>query len=416
LIGGALAQGNGIWSMHFIGMLALHLPVPIGYDLGIVSASVVVALVGSLIALYLTQRPVLSRSAWTGGTAAIGAAIAGLHYMDMAAMRMAADPIYNSPLVIASIMIAALFGFLGLFLSRRYQRDDPRRTPGWQWLSALLMSVAIVGQHYTAMAAVDFAPAPAIEPATMGLIIPSSKLPVGILASTLVILAVALTSAAIDRRRAARAALSQRFIMAQERERRLIAQILHEDVGQLLTALRLNLQHLGGQGAQSGVVTESITLVDNALSRVRDLSVVLRPSVLDDMGLAAAVNWYANREASRAGLGVTVQTELEADRVPEEVETAAFRILQQALTNVVRHAHASNVRVALSRTDREQVLEVTDDGVGFDVLRARVNARAGESLGLLSMFEMAWLSHGLLTIDSAAGGGTTVRVRFPLTA
>jgi signal transduction histidine kinase len=212
------------------------------------------------------------------------------------------------------------------------------------------------------------------------------------------------------------ALVSRRLLAAQESERRRIARVLHEEVGQLLTAVRLNLQRTIPDRGNTAVVKDSIGLVDEALKYVRDLSVELRPIVLDDLGLADAVSWYANRQAERAGYDVVVDQELGEGRLPEPIETAGFRIVQQALTNIARHAAAKHVRINLSRQPGRVELSVADDGVGFDVRDARTRSQAGESLGLVDMTELAHMAGGVLTVTSAEGKGSTVRVQFPLDA
>lgn len=210
--------------------------------------------------------------------------------------------------------------------------------------------------------------------------------------------------------------VSRRLLAAEETERRRIARVLHEDVGQLLTAVRLNLERLTSPGREGDdpIVRDSIGLVDETVTRVRELSGDLRPTVLDDLGLGEAVEWYANRQAGRAGYGVVVDQRLGDGRLPGPVETAGFRIVQQALTNIARHAQANNVQVELRRDPRSVELAVIDDGIGFDVGDAQVRAQAGESLGLVHMMELAYMAGGMLIITSAKGMGSTVRVRFAL--
>ena len=212
------------------------------------------------------------------------------------------------------------------------------------------------------------------------------------------------------------ALVSRRLLAAQETERRRIARVLHEEVGQLLTAVRLNLQRTIPDRGDTAVIKDSIGLVDEALKYVRDLSVELRPVVLDDLGLADAVSWYANRQAERSGYDVVVDQELGEGRLPEPIETAGFRIVQQALTNIARHADAKHVRINLCRQPGRVELSVADDGIGFDVRDARTRSQAGESLGLVDMTELAHMAGGLLTVSSAQGKGSTVRVQFPLDA
>ena len=210
------------------------------------------------------------------------------------------------------------------------------------------------------------------------------------------------------------ALVSRRLLAAQETERRRIARVLHEEVGQLLTALRLNLQRAGPDRGDGGVIKDSIGLIDEALKHVRDLSVELRPVVLDDLGLADAVAWYANRHAERAGYDVVVDQHLGEGRLPEPIETASFRIVQQALTNIARHADAKHVHIVLNRQPDSVELSVVDDGIGFDVRAARARSQAGERLGLVDMSELAYMAGGVLTVTSTQGEGSTVRVQFPV--
>jgi signal transduction histidine kinase len=350
----------------------------------------------------------------TGGLS-IAAAIVELHYIDMAAMEMDARTAYNPLLVITSIIIAVVFGLESLWIGRQYKHEEPRRSHLRQWIAATIMAVAIVGMHYTGMAAASFYGSPENGYRFTGSGLLATDLPGAALLSIMLILATALTVVAFDRRNSARALISQRLLSAQENERRRIARILHEDFGQILTAVRLNLQRLTSTKEENGmVVGDSIGLVDEALSRVRSLSVELRPSVLDDLGLGPAVAWYANRQAERAGYSVVVEQGLGEGRLSEPIETAGFRIVQQGLTNVARHARAKHVQVTLRRDARGVELMVNDDGIGFDVREARARSQAGDSLGLIDMAELASLAGGSLTITSTLGEGSTVRARFPM--
>jgi signal transduction histidine kinase len=225
-------------------------------------------------------------------------------------------------------------------------------------------------------------------------------------------------AAALEQKRAVREldekgdrleALSRRLLDAQEAERRAIARELHDDFGAMLSALKLNLQN-EKRGADA--VAENLALVDQAIQQVRDLASDLRPSILDDLGLAAAVNWYADREARRAGLDLRLDTESIDGKLPATVETACFRIVQEALTNVVRHSGAKSIQVQLhARADAVRVC-VRDDGKGFDVDTVRRATAAGRSHGLLNMQERAELAGGRLEIDSGPGLGTTICATF----
>ncbi|MGO8931082.1 MAG: PAS domain-containing protein [Limisphaerales bacterium] len=211
--------------------------------------------------------------------------------------------------------------------------------------------------------------------------------------------------------------LSHRLVESQETERRHIARELHDEVGQTLTVAEMNLQALvqsPGAAPLKGRLKESLQAVERVLEQVRDLSLNLRPSMLDDLGLEPALRWYTKRQAALAGLQAEFRAEALEDRLDPIVETACFRVAQEALTNVVRHARARLVAVELRKQDGRLELFVRDDGVGFDVAALREKAVLGASLGLLSMEERATLADGGLECKSTPGQGTEIRAWFPL--
>lgn len=211
--------------------------------------------------------------------------------------------------------------------------------------------------------------------------------------------------------------LSRRLVEAQETERRHIARELHDEIGQALTVAQLNLQ-AALQSPVAGVLaprlTESLGVVERVLEQVHDISLNLRPSMLDDLGLEPALRWYTNRQAALAGLQARFAMDPLKQRLDPILETECFRIAQEALTNVVRHARASAVTVELHAQEGRLQLYVRDDGVGFDVAPVREQAVRGASLGLLSMEERAALAGGGLEFNSAPGQGAEVHAWFPL--
>jgi signal transduction histidine kinase len=210
--------------------------------------------------------------------------------------------------------------------------------------------------------------------------------------------------------------LSRRLLTAQEEERRGLAVELHDELGQVLTAVKINLASLERQSGPSTApshLRDAIASVDRAMERVRDIALDLRPSVLDDLGLAAAVRWYADRFAR----STRVEAHLSIDAVPHlppELEIACFRVTQEALTNVARHAQARNVWVELHLVAEALDLKVRDDGIGFDAVAARERAIGGASMGLLGMQERVSLLGGEYELSTRPGGGTKVRARFRL--
>jgi two-component system sensor histidine kinase UhpB len=212
----------------------------------------------------------------------------------------------------------------------------------------------------------------------------------------------------LERRARQLESLSCKLIEAQETERRAIARELHDDFGQVLTALKLNLQRRDRDDA------ESIALVDGALARMRDLAPQLRPPLLDAHGLEASLRWLLERETKRAGLELRLALGPLTKRPRVTLEAAAFRIAQEALTNVIRHAGARVVYVELTEANGELLLVVRDDGRGFDVAAQHQQAAAGKSQGLINMQERVALAGGTLEIESKPGEGTAIRARLPL--
>jgi PAS domain S-box-containing protein len=212
-------------------------------------------------------------------------------------------------------------------------------------------------------------------------------------------------------------ALSQQLMQVQEQERRQLARDLHDEIGQALTAVKMNLQTLQRCGDVSGITPslgDSLNIIDRMLQHVRDLSLDLRPSLLDDLGLVSAVRWYVARQAERAGWTADVVADDSLLCLPAETAVPCYRVVQEALTNVMRHAQASRVNVSLRQHDRELEILVHDDGVGFNVQEALAHAAQGQSLGLLGMEERIRFLDGHVTIDSRPGYGTEVRARIPL--
>jgi len=154
--------------------------------------------------------------------------------------------------------------------------------------------------------------------------------------------------------------------------------------------------------------------VERVLEQVHDLALNLRPSMLDDLGLEPALVWLTRRQAELAGLKGEVQTDALEQRLDTVIETECFRIAQEALTNVARHARAKTVTVELRQEEGQLHLRVRDDGIGFNVAAIREKAVRGASLGLLSMEERAALAGGQLELKSLPGRGSEVHAWFPL--
>ncbi|MEI6309771.1 MAG: PAS domain S-box protein [bacterium] len=211
--------------------------------------------------------------------------------------------------------------------------------------------------------------------------------------------------------------ISRRLLEAQEGERRIIARELHDQIGQALLAVKLTLQNLPAlkQPEEERILLkESIITIDHAIEKVRSLSLELRPSALDDLGLVECLRGSLDRLARRAGFKAQFLAEPGEIVLPSELETVCFRVAQESLTNVVRHATAQEVTVELRWHGDSLFLSVRDDGCGFDLDHAMEAGMRGESLGLVGMQERVLLVHGKLTIHTSPGHGAEVQAVFPM--
>jgi signal transduction histidine kinase len=214
------------------------------------------------------------------------------------------------------------------------------------------------------------------------------------------------------------AAMSRRLLAAQEGERRRIARELHDELGQLLTGAHLNLVSLQGGSARPhpgfDPLDDTLDLVDRALTTVRELSTELRPAVLDDGGLEDALRWLLDRVSHRAGFEARFEVQPIDAELSAEIQTTLFRVAQEALTNVMRHAGATEVVMTLCRRDNALELLVRDNGVGFDPGVAQKRASTGQSMGMIGMQERVGLIGGRLELESAPGRGVLLRATVPL--
>jgi signal transduction histidine kinase len=206
----------------------------------------------------------------------------------------------------------------------------------------------------------------------------------------------------------------RRVIEAQELERRRLARELHDETGQALTSILLGLKAIRSAATDEDAAraeTDVRELVVQALQDVRRLAVELRPSALDDFGLVAALERLATTFAERSGIPAAVESTLSEQRLPPELETVLYRLVQEALTNVVKHAGAERVSILVTQSDGGVRAVVEDDGQGFSPGEVRVDA-----LGLVGMRERLALLGGTLSVESEPGAGTAVVADIPLTA
>lgn len=203
----------------------------------------------------------------------------------------------------------------------------------------------------------------------------------------------------------------------QEEERRRLALELHDGIGQTLTALKNHLQRQGARSADPEIQAafeEALSLASAALQDTRELSRLLRPPVLDDLGLEAALNWLARIHRERSGLNVEVNWQLD-DGVPDsQLETLIFRAVQEALTNVVKHAGSETALVSVMQAGNQLTIAVSDAGKGFDTLEAFESRDGSDGFGLRGIRDRVELFGGRLLVESAPGEGTRIAFTLPL--
>ncbi len=208
--------------------------------------------------------------------------------------------------------------------------------------------------------------------------------------------------------------LSQQLVATQEDERKKLSRELHDHVGQLLTALRLELGRIdrvraSGDKTVAGAVVECRQLVDNLVRVVRDLALGLRPTMLDDFGLQPALEWLVRDVSRRSLITIDLDVDGSIDELDEQLRTCVYRAVQEALTNCVRHAGAQKVEIAIAGTPTALTVSIIDDGKGFNP-----SARHHGGLGLRGIEERVKELRGTLTVHSAPDAGTTVKLSLPI--
>ena len=531
LIGGAVAMGVGIWSMHFTGMLAFRLPVPVWYNAPIVLISLLESIAASAIALFVVNRKTLGWLALLAGSVFLGAGIAGLHYTAMASMRLPAICHYSPALVALSVLFAMAGSSLSLgrmFFFREQRPDRKLRKAA----SALAMGAAICIMHYTGMAAATFTRSDIVPDLSHA--VPVSPLGTGgyVTIVTVMVLIVALLTCLADRLQERTALLDGLFEQApqafalmnanglvvrvnreftklfgytaeealgyrlpdlivpdaergpvqgytelllqgqrvdtetvrrrkdgsrvhvllagvpvsvpggkiavyamyrditerktaeealhrlsgwllklQDEERRRLARELHDSTSQLLVGLSVNLAVVNESAAALApraqhALEESRTLADRCMREIRTASYLLHPPELDELGLRSGLALYVDGFTERSGIQVHLDVAPDLGRLPQEVETALFRIVQEALSNVHRHSDSGTAIIRLVRGASSVTLEVSDRGHGM-----RPGTPPG--VGIASMRERAEQLGGWLEVVSL-NGGATVKAVIPV--
>jgi signal transduction histidine kinase len=415
LAGTSLVDGIGTWSMHYTGKLACHLPAPLLFDWRMVLLSLFVGISGSAATLL-----VLTRSKFGWGRALLGSAllggwaVSGLHYVSMAAAVQPLPQNHSSPFVIAAVILAIGISFAAIVLALRFPDDGPEIRLR-KHLSSVLRGTVNPVMHYTAMAGVTFGSGQARD---LSHVIGIWSLGIfGICIVPVMVLIVGLITSLADRLQNQKTLLrrfSRQLVEVQELERRHLARELHDEIGQALTAAKINLQSAiaSTSAAVSAKLEDTAAILDRLLGQVRQISLDLRPTMLDDLGLVPAVRSLLDEQGRRASVKVRFTVENMPGNLDPEIQTSCFRIVQESITNTVRHAHATQIDVDLRCEEGKVRLLIRDNGIGFDAVSAQAQT---VGLGLIGITERAALVGGRARIISSSGKGTTIEVLLPLT-
>jgi signal transduction histidine kinase len=195
---------------------------------------------------------------------------------------------------------------------------------------------------------------------------------------------------------------------------------LHDELGQALTAISLDLGNIEKAlppEVPPGIrerLSDARSLADEVDERISELALDLRPSLLDDLGLVPTLQWYLNRYSQRLGIEVAMEFKALESRLPEEVETTLYRVVQEALTNIARHAQANMVSLSLERSAEAVVVSIQDDGRGFDAEEMQSSGTLPEGVGLLGIHDRVSTLGGWVEIQSEHGQGTRIDIEIPL--
>lgn len=352
---------------------------------------------------------------------------------DITERKRAEEELEREKEILAKIFnnIPAMIGFVGAEGTVKLVNPEWERTIGWTLKELREQNIDIFAEAYPDLsyrqAVLDFVAAATGEWADLkikirdGRIIDAACAVVGLSDGTKIAIAQDIT----ERKRAAEQleeanrqlrVLSRQLFHLQEEERRHLARELHDEIGQILTAAKINLKIIAPDVPPKivGRLEDSVQLLDRLLVQVRQLSLDLRPPLLDELGLVPTLRWLVDQQAQRAGLRVTFTANVNGLELDSTVQTACFRVAQEALTNAIRHAEAKNVYVQLRQKRNRLWLSVRDNGAGFDPAVIRKKATHPANLGLVSMKERALLVGGGFEVRSAPHKGTTIRAWFPL--
>src|SRR5271163_2305739 len=334
LTGGGIAIGIGIWSMHYTGMLAFSLPVPVEYDWPTVLLSLLAGIFAAGVSLFILSRTTAGITQIISAGFIVGLAIITVHNIGMHAMRMAAEYRYDLRLASLAVILAVLFSLIGLWGGFRFR--DERSGRDWRKIAgALVVGAAISSVHYCAMAATTFLPSRP-DPEVSHIVHVSTIGAVAIAMATLVVQGLAILTSFVDRRSSSQTIerLSNQLLHSHDQERRRIARDLHDDVGQDLYAVRLTLGRLRDSALRSTdrkLLSEAWEMTAASMERLRTIAHVVYPPELETLGFRAAIVAYVDGFRERSGIYVELHIPIPMPPISRASESALLNVIRECL-------------------------------------------------------------------------------------
>jgi len=419
LAGGGIAIGIGVWSMHYTGMLAFSLPVPVEYDWPTVLLSLLAGIFAAGVSLFILSRKTTGITQIMSAGVVVGLAIITVHNIGMRAMRMAAEYRYDLRLASLAVILAILFSLIGLWLGFRIRGETSGR--GWRKIAgALLVGAALSSVHYCAMAATTFFPS-GPDPKVSHMVHVSTIGAVAIGMAALVVQGLAILTSFVDRRSSFQTIqqLSNQLLRSHDQERRRIARDLHDDIGQDLYAVRLTLGRLRDSAVRSAdrkLLSEAWEMTAASMEKLRTIAHVVYPPELETLGFRAATVAYVDGFRERSGIHVELHIPTGMPPISRASESALLNVIRECLLNVVRHSGSRIVKVLIQTELNQVAVEVSDDGGGIlPEMLDRLRGDVKPGIGTASMVSRIEELGGRLEITSGHWG-TSVKAIIPIRA
>ncbi len=438
LSGGSLAMGIGIWSMHFVGMLAFSLPdISIAYDVPLLILSIVVAIGASALTLIIVSRKEISFKTYILGSLTMGAAIAGMHYIGIASMRLAATITWDVKYVYASIAIAIIASFVALLIAFKLRNDTSKKGIYYRMAGATIMGFAISGMHYTAMWGMHFTPT-AEKIIEDDQLLATTGLAAAVIIGTIVILFIALVGSMLDRALSRRIAISE-VLEDNVKSRDEFLSIVSHELKTPLTSMKLQLELVMRAVFSSHSLEEEKTKINGMLLQT-DKSIMRINRLVEDMldiskistrkldlqlekfNLAEVVTEVVNRLSPLLGsLSIKKIEDVHGQWDKFRIE----QVITNLLTNASKYGEGNPIEVSLSKIGTEAIISIKDYGRGialkdqekifqrFERISIEDNIK-GLGIGLFIAKEIVQMHKGTITVKSEPNRGSEFIVKIPL--